>query len=110
MINISILYPNQTGIHFDFKYYVEVHMPRLIHLLNAHPGFKGISTERGISSVTSDSPPNYIALCHLQFTTVDTFLEAFLPNAPELQSDIPNYTNAEPVIQINEILIKQNFI
>jgi uncharacterized protein (TIGR02118 family) len=108
MIRISILYPNRSDVRFDFKYYTEVHMPRSIQLLSAHPGFRSVSVERGTSGAVPGSSPAYIALCHFQFTTVEAFLEAFMPNAPELQGDIPNYTNAEAVIQINEVLIEKS--
>ena len=107
MIKISILYPNQSDVRFDFKYYTDVHMPRAIQLLGAHPGFRGVSVERGVGGPTPDSAPAYIAMCHFQFTSIETFLEAFMPCAEELQGDIPNYTNVEPVIQFNEILIEQ---
>jgi hypothetical protein len=34
-------------------------------------------------------------------------MAACLPHAPELQGDIPNYTNVSPLIQINEVLISK---
>lgn len=108
MIKISILYPNQSGARFDFKYYTEVHMPRSIQLLSAHPGFRGVSVEHGVGGPVPGSAPTYIAMCHFLFTTVEAFLEAFMPHAPELQGDIPNYTSVEAVIQFNEVLIQQS--
>jgi uncharacterized protein (TIGR02118 family) len=105
MTKISILYPNQTGVRFDFAYYTEVHMPRSIQLLRAHSGFRGVSVERGVGGGAPGSPPAYIALCHFQFTSAEAFLEAFMPHAAELQGDIPNYTSVEPIIQVNEVLI-----
>lgn len=108
MIKISILYRNQSGARFDFKYYAEVHMPRSIQLLSARPGFRGVSVERGVGGPAPGSAPSYIAMCHFQFTTAEAFLEAFMPNAPELQGDIPSYTNVEAVIQFSEILIEQS--
>ncbi|WP_019142722.1 EthD family reductase [Noviherbaspirillum massiliense] len=107
MIKVSILYPNQSGVRFDFKYYTEVHMPRSIQLLSAHPGFRSVSVERGAGGAAPDLAPAYIAMCHFQFTTVEAFLEAFMPHASELQGDMPNYTDAEAVIQFNEVLIEQ---
>jgi hypothetical protein len=44
-------------------------------------------------------------MCHFLFESVEAFMAAFLPHAPELQGDIPNYTNVSPLIQINEVLI-----
>jgi hypothetical protein len=46
-------------------------------------------------------------MCHFQFTSLDDFLQAFIPNAPELQGDMPNYTDLEPTIQVNEVLISR---
>ena len=104
MIRISILYPNDKGSRFDVSYYVETHMPMSIKLLSAHPGFKGVSVERGIGGVVSGSDPTYVAMCHFSFSSVESFLDAFMPNAEVLQGDMPNYTDIEPVIQFNEVL------
>jgi uncharacterized protein (TIGR02118 family) len=101
---ISILYPNKSGARFDFDYYVHKHMPRSIELLSAHPGFRGASVERGVGGATGGPAP-YIAMCHFEFKSAEDFMAAFLPNAPELQGDMPNYTDIEPTIQINEVLI-----
>ena len=105
MVRISILYPNQKGSRFDMAYYIEKHMPQSIRLLSAHPGFKGVSVEKGLEGDDPGSEPAYVALCHFLFESVEAFMAAFLPHAPELQGDIPNYTDVTPVIQINEVLI-----
>jgi uncharacterized protein (TIGR02118 family) len=107
MIKVSILYPNRQGSRFDFDYYTKTHMPRSIELLSKHPGFKGVSVERGVGGAAPGSEAAYVAMCHFLFTTADEFLEAFMPNAPELQGDIPNYTDVEAIIQINEVLISK---
>jgi uncharacterized protein (TIGR02118 family) len=107
MTKISILYPNSVGARFDFSYYVDRHMPRSIELLRAHPGFRGVSVERGVAGATPGSAPAYIAMCHFTFVTADAFLEAFLPHALELQGDMPNYTDVVPTIQVNEVLISR---
>ena len=107
MIRISILYPNDKGSRFDVSYYVETHMPMSIKLLSAHPGFKGVSVERGIGGAVPGSEPAYVAMCHFSFSSVESFLDAFMPNAEVLQGDMPNYTDIEPVIQFNEVLISR---
>lgn len=106
MVKISILYPNKPGARFDFPYYTEQHMPRSIELLGAHPGFKGVSVERGISGAAPDSAPDYVAMCHFLFDSAEAFLQAFMPHAPELQGDMGNYTDIQPVIQVSEVLIR----
>jgi len=107
MIKISILYPNTPGSRFDLKYYVETHMPMSIDLLGAHPGFKGVSVEQGLGGLIPGSEAAYVAMCHFLFDSLEDFIAAFTPHADVLQGDMPNYTDIEPVIQFNEVLISR---
>lgn len=104
MIKISILYPN-NGARFDLRYYVDTHMPLSIALLSAHPGFRGVSVERGMAGAIPGTATAYIAMCHYLFHSAEDFMSAFTPHAAVLQGDMPNYTDIEPVIQISEVLI-----
>src|SRR4051812_21877482 len=104
MTKISILYPNSKGARFDMRYYVETHMPLSVGLLSAHPGFKGVSVERGVGGAEPGSDPAYLAMCHFSFDSIEQFLAAFMPHAARLQGDMPNYTDIKPVIQFNEIV------
>lgn len=105
MIKISILYPNAGK--FDMSYYLDTHMPRSINLLGAGQGYRGVSVERGLGGATPGSAPSYVALCHYLFDTAEDFMAAFLPHAAELQGDMPNYTDIEPVIQFSEVAISR---
>ena len=107
MTKISILYPNKAGARFDFDYYVRVHMPISIDLLSKHRGFRGVSVERGVSGPQPESPAAYVAMCHFLFTSAEDFVAAFMPHAEHLRDDMPNYTDIEPVIQFNEVLISR---
>lgn len=107
MIKFSVLYPNSKGSHFDVSYYIEVHMPMSIKLLSAHPGFIGVSVERGLGGLFPGAEPAYIAMCHFLFHSAEDFMAAFMPNAAELRGDMQNYTDIEPVVQFNEVLISQ---
>lgn len=107
MIKVSILYPGAAGARFDFEYYLSRHMPRSIELLGAHPGFRGVTVERGIGGTEPGSSPKYIAACFYTFDTIDSFISAFMPYADELQGDMPHYTDIQAEIQFNEIVIGQ---
>ena len=107
MTRISILYPNREGATFDFDYYVRRHMPVSIDLLSKHAGFRGVSVERGFGGNQPNSPPSFLAICHFSFDSMENFVAAFLPHAERLQGDIANYTDIEPVIQFNEVLISR---
>ncbi len=107
MTKVSILYPNRDGSRFDFDYYVQTHMPRSIQLLSSHPGFRGVSVERGAGGSVPGSSAAFVAMCHFAFDSPEAFLAAFLPHAAELQADMAHYTDIEPVIQFNEVLISR---
>lgn len=105
MIKVSILYPARAGARFDFTYYVQKHMPLSIRLLRAHPGFRGVSVERGLAAAEPGAEPAFVAACQFLFESIEQFLEAFLPHAATLQADMPSYTDIEPLIQFNEVLV-----
>lgn len=105
MIKISIFYPNLG--RFDMDYYLGKHMPRSIGLLSQGKGYRGVSVERGLGGAAPGSPPAHVAMCHYLFDTADDFMAAFMPHAAELQDDMPNYTDIEPVIQVSEVAIKR---
>jgi uncharacterized protein (TIGR02118 family) len=107
MVKISILYPNSKDTRFDMPYYLETHMPLAIKLLGGHPGYRGVSVERGIDGALPSGDAAYVAMCHFQFDSLDHFMEAFVSHADVLRGDIPNYTDAVPVFQASEVLISQ---
>lgn len=107
MITILILYPRQPGKTFDFDYYLGTHMPMSIRLLGAHRGYQGVAVEKGVGTPNEPDRPLYIAACRFTFDSLDDFVSAFMAHAEELQGDMKNYTDIEPIIQFNEILITQ---
>lgn len=107
MIKVSIVYPNQANGYFDFDYYLSKHMPRSFELLSAHPGFRGVTVEKGICGTEPNSEPDYVAACFYTFDTIESFITAFMPHAEELQGDMAYYTNISAKIQFNEISIQK---
>lgn len=105
MIKVTFLYPNKPGSHFDADYYIDVHMPLAIRLLK--PTLKAVSAEIGLISATPDQPPPFAAMCSFTFESAQAFTDAVTPHLRELQGDIPNYTDIEPVAQISQIRISE---
>jgi uncharacterized protein (TIGR02118 family) len=101
LIKVSVLYPNSPDTHFDMAYYLEHHIPLAHRLFGTHPGYRGVTVERGLAG--ADAP--FVALCHFSFDSLGEFMAAFEPHTAELQGDIPNYTNVAPTIQISEVLM-----
>ena len=105
MICCCIIYPRTAASRFDADYYVNKHMPMTMRLLGS--ALKGVTVEIGVASTVEDFPPANAAVCRLLFDSIESFLAAFGPHAATLQGDIANYTDVEPVIQFNEMMISR---
>ena len=107
MVKITIVYPRTAGARFDMEYYLQTHMPRSIGWLRTHPGFRGVSVERGVAGAEPGSEAPFVAVCQFLFATLEDFIAAFTPHAAALQADIAVYTNIAPVIQISAVEITE---
>jgi uncharacterized protein (TIGR02118 family) len=105
MIKVTILYPNKPGSRFDVDYYLNTHMPLAIRLIG--PVLKAVSVEIGIPGGAPGQEPPFAAVVGFTCESVQAFGEASTPHMAELQADIPNYTDIEPIFQISEIRISQ---
>jgi len=101
MIKVSVFYPAGEGTKFDMEYYCRSHVPMVGAKLGS--ACKKVAVEQGLAGGTPDAPPTYVAMGHLYFDSVAAFEAAFAPHAATIMADIPNYTNAKPVIQISEV-------
>jgi len=101
MIKVSVLYPNGTDTKFDMDYYLARHMPMVKAKLGE--ACKGIAVEQGLGGGLPGSSPAFIAMGHLLFDSVDAFQQAFGAHAEAIVADIPNYTNAQPTVQVSEV-------
>jgi uncharacterized protein (TIGR02118 family) len=103
MIKVSVLYPNSEGTSFDMGYYLDTHMPMVREKLGE--ACKGAAVEEGLAGGQPGSPATYAAMGHLYFETVDAFQAAFGPHAEAIMGDVPNFTQAQPSVQISEVRI-----
>jgi uncharacterized protein (TIGR02118 family) len=103
MIKLSVLYPTGEGKTFDMDYYLNKHIPLVGKLLG--DAVKGATVEQGLGGPVPDSPAAFAAMGNLYFESVESFQNSFGPNAPEILGDLPNFTNAEPVVQISKVLV-----
>ena len=101
MIRVIVLYPAKEGVEFDFDYYTRKHMPLAASQLK---DFGCIRTEvdRGLGTADGGSTL-YVCIGYMYFENMEELQRGLVAHAEELMKDIPNYTNIEPQIQINEI-------
>ena len=101
MIKVGVFYPKSEGSKFDMKYYMEKHTPMVREKMGA--ALKGVAVEQGLSGGMPGTSMTYVVICNLLFDSVDDFYVAFAPHAEVVMSDISNYTNIQPVVQISEV-------
>jgi uncharacterized protein (TIGR02118 family) len=103
MIKVSVLYSSGSDARFDMDYYCKTHIPMVQQKLGT--ACKGVTVEQGVRGAAPGSLPTYTAIAHLQFDSIAEFDAAFAPHAASIMADVPNYTNAQMVVQISEVKI-----
>ena len=101
MIKVAIFYPNGDGKTFDMDYYSKKHMPMAARLFG--DSLKAMAIDKGLANGAPDVPVQYLAIGYFYFETMSSFQNSMGPNSEKLKSDVPNYTNIRPMIQISEV-------
>ena len=101
MIKVSVLYANTEGNKFDWDYYSSKHIPLLKQLLGA--ACKRVEVDQGLAGGQPSSKAPFVALAHMFFDSVESFQQAFGPHAGTIMSDVSNYTDIQPIVQINAV-------
>jgi uncharacterized protein (TIGR02118 family) len=97
------MYPNTPGARFDHAYYRDRHMPLVQRLMGEK--CKYYTVDKGFSGAAPGSPAPYVAMCHIFSDSVEAFQAGFAPHAEQILSDIANYTDLSPVMQISEVVV-----
>lgn len=103
MIRVSVYYPAGEGAVFDHAYYESTHR-QLVERRLQPMGLVGIQVERGMAGLDG-GPARFMACGHLHFDTAEQVEAALAAHGEELLGDIPNYTNIQPIIQLNSVVI-----
>lgn len=103
MISLTVLYPKTTDSTFDLDYYLSLHATLIRERLTPL-GLTSFDVETGLAGGAPDTPPAYAVIGRLNFATIDDLQAALGTHGPELIADIPNFTDAQPVMQINQLL------
>lgn len=99
---IAVMYPSAGGATFDESYYTTTHIP-LVQRHWTSLGLSDVKLMRGIAG-PDGAAPTYSMTALLTFGSMDQFKQAAAAHGKEIFADIPNFTNATPVIQFNESL------
>lgn len=99
-ITVSVMYPNE-GSKFDMDYYLGTHGPLVTGKWESK-GLKSLKVIKGLATPDPDTAPPYRIIALLEFDSVEDFQEAVADSGEEVLGDIPNFTDVQPVIQIND--------
>ena len=98
MTTILVMYP--AGESFNLDYYLATHMPLVKDRwssmgLNSAKILKGAGTPDG-------KPAPFQIIAELEWESLQHFKDAGAKHGPEIFGDIPNFTKAQPIVQIND--------
>jgi uncharacterized protein (TIGR02118 family) len=102
MVLVSVLYPNQPGSRFDERYYLDKHIP-MVRQRWEPMGLTDVRLLRG-TNTPDGGPAPFRVMALLTFASADALQKAAAAHGAELFGDIPNFTDVQPVAQVNEAL------
>jgi len=97
---LTVLYPWQEDAKFDFVYYRDKHLVMLRELYGASVGKMEI--RKGLRK-GDGSAPAFVASVTIEILSMEGFDAAGKQHFPKLAADVPNFSNIQPVGQIEEI-------
>ena len=101
MFRVAILYPNGDDKTFDMDYYEKKHMPMVASFLGKNLKFYEI--DKGLAGRAPNDKVPFLAIGYFYIADVAEYNKAIAQNREAVISDFKNYTNVQPVVQINEI-------
>lgn len=101
MATLTVVYPRAPGATFDYEYYQNKHLPLAVQRW-ADAGLSGGEALIGKAAVDG-SEPTFFAIGIIHFDSEEALRAALNgPHAPEIIGDIRNFTDVQPMLQINE--------
>lgn len=98
MVLVSVMYP--AGGRFDMDYYLGHHMP-LVRERWSSLGLHEAKIVKGVATPDGGTPP-FQVMALLTWDSQDAFAKAAAAHGPEIFGDIPNFTDRQAQVQINE--------
>ncbi|GJE27877.1 EthD family reductase [Methylobacterium organophilum] len=101
MTLVSVMYPGGADARFDMDYYLTKHMPLVAERWSAL-GLKEAKVVKGVAT-PDGAPAPYPVIALLTWDSADAFSAAVARHGAEIFGDIPNFTNTQPSVQINDV-------
>ena len=101
MIRMTVLYPNGDDATFDWDYYLSEHMQLIEERWGPH--VERSETAKGAHSLPKGAPA-FLASAIIYFADHDALQAAMKAGGMDIPNDIPNFTNVQPTMQIDEVV------
>ena len=98
MILVTVMYP--TGPRFDRDYYLKTHMP-MVREHWSGMGLHDATVVFGQGTPDGGAAP-FQVMALLKFESADAFAKAAAAHGAEIFADIPNFTEAQAQVQLND--------
>jgi uncharacterized protein (TIGR02118 family) len=98
---MTITYQNGADVRFDFDYYVNTHMPRIMNLYGK--SISRFELRRGQPGADGAKPP-YVATITIWIADGAAFDAAQVQHQAGLRADVPKFTNAVLIAQRDRIV------
>lgn len=102
MFRVVILYPKTPDSHFDLDYYQNHHIP-LVRNIFKGTSLAKIEVDEGLANAFPDQPVPFASISYFHFENIQDFQQGMMQRGGEIIGDMPNYTNVQPVIQIDRV-------
>ncbi len=102
MVIVSVMYPASAGAKFDMDYYRKTHLP-LVHARWDDGGLRELKVLTGVGA-PGGGPSTYSVIALLTFDSAAAVDQAVARHGAEIIGDIVNFSNVQPVIQVNNVL------
>lgn len=99
---INILYPAKDNDGFDFKFYLDRHVPLIKDILGK--SLHRIEVRKGASDQHGTGAPNYTCVISIWIADWPAYEKALAARAPELIAEVPLFTKVMPQIQTDEVI------
>jgi uncharacterized protein (TIGR02118 family) len=96
------MYPNRPGMRFDERYYIDRHAA-LVRQRWAEMGLKAFTLLRGLGA-PGGGLATYRVTALLTFDSQAALERGLAAHGAEILGDIPNFTDVQPTIQVNEVM------
>lgn len=101
MLRMTVLYPAGEDATFDWDYYLSDHMALIEEKWG--PYVERSETAKGVSALPKGDPA-FVASAAIYFADNDALQSAMKAGGMDIPKDIPNFTNVQPSMQIDEVV------